>query len=164
MVSVSVLPLQKFNKAGTQNYTCDPKTGNYSTSGTAEAALFDITELYTGNSPPNPLPSIGDLAFIGTHFFVQNPLNTSVSAPRFQNNNEFIIGKKNNTVPTDPSNFSVASVLLQNIESGKAGGTLADWVVRTNVIGGVVPSELNKCQQGDTIGIPYRADYLFFKQ
>lgn len=55
-------------------------------------------------------------------------------------------------------------MLLQNIQSGAAGGSLADFVVRTNVIGGVVPAGLNTCQAGDSIAIPYKAHYLFFKK
>lgn len=75
-----------------------------------------------------------------------------------------MIGSKNNSVASNLPSFSVATVLLQNVQPGKAGGTMADWVVRTNVVGGAVPSELNKCQAGDTFTVPYRANYLFFQQ
>jgi hypothetical protein len=108
------------------------------------------------------VPPIPDLDPVGSHFFVPDPLASGTSAPKFESGNDFVIATKNNSVASPASNFSVAEVLLQNIQFGKAGGTLANWVVRTNVIGGVVPSELNNCGGGDTIGIPYRADYLFF--
>jgi len=75
----------------------------------------------------------------------------------------FIISSKNASVASADPTYSVASVLLHNIQSGQAGGNLADWVVRTNVVGGVVPTILNTCKAGDAIAIPYKANYLFYK-
>jgi hypothetical protein len=80
------------------------------------------------------------------------------------NTEAFFIGSKNASVPNAIPSYSVAAVLLQNIQSGSAGGSLADFVVRTDVIGGVVPAGLNTCQAGDSIAIPYKAHYLFFKK
>ena len=54
-------------------------------------------------------------------------------------------------------------MLLKNVQSGAAGGSLADWVVRTDVVGGVTPTALDTCVAGDAIAIPYKAHYLFFK-
>ena len=78
------------------------------------------------------------------------------------NENEFFIGTKNASIPNVNSTYSVAAVLLQNVQAGPVGGTLADFVVRTDVLGGVVPTVLSACQAGDTIAIPYKAHYLFF--
>ena len=84
--------------------------------------------------------------------------------PSFVNSDEFFIGSKNASVPNSIPSYSVGAVLLQNIQSGPVGGTLADFVVRTDVVGGVVPAGLNTCQAGDSIAIPYKAHYLFFKK
>ena len=151
------------NRTGTQNYTCNATIGTYSTTGTAEAELFDVTQFYTGdNKTIVSVPIISDLQPVGSHLFVPSPLAPGSAAPKFENAHNFVIGAKNNSVPSVPPNFSVTSVLLKNIQPGKAGGSLANWVVRTNAIGGVVPPELNKCTAGDTIAIPYKANYLFF--
>jgi hypothetical protein len=150
--------------AGTQNYTCNATTNTYSTSGTAVAKLLDVTQFYAGDAVPLALPAIQDLDVVGSHYYVPNPLNAAGAAiPRFENHKDFFIGTKNNSVPSLAPAFSVATVLLQNIQVGNAGGNLADWVVRTYTLGGVTPVELNTCKDGDTIAIPYKAQYLFFK-
>ena len=79
------------------------------------------------------------------------------------NSGEFFIGAKNASVASANPTYSVASLLLKNIQFGRAGGDLATWVVRTDVTGGVVPSILSSCTAGETIAIPYKAQYLFFK-
>jgi len=84
--------------------------------------------------------------------------------PTFENGNEFFIGTRNASVPDAVPGYSVAAVLLQNVKAGSVGGTLADFVVRTDVLGGVVPAALNTCKAGDSIAIPYKAHYLFFKK
>ena len=84
--------------------------------------------------------------------------------PSFVTANEFFIGTKNASVADVNPTYSVATVLLQNVQSGPVGGTLADFVVRTDVLGGVAPSALASCQAGNTIAIPYKAHYLFFKK
>jgi hypothetical protein len=153
--------------AGTQNYTCNATTSTFSTSGTAEAKLLDVSKFYTGTTLPASLPGIQSLKVVASHFYVPNPLAPGTTVPKFEEscwNGDFFIGTKNATVPNAVPTYSVATALLKNIQPGKAGGSLADWVVRTDVVGGVVPAVLNTCQAGDAIAIPYKAHYLFFKQ
>ena len=103
------------------------------------------------------------LTAAGSHYFVPNPLASTTLSPKFEDCTGFFIGAKNASVASTVSSYSVAAVLLQNIQPGKVGGSLADWVVRTDVVGGVTPTVLNTCVAGDTIAIPYKAHYLFFK-
>lgn len=84
--------------------------------------------------------------------------------PSFETANEFFIGTKNASVANINPTYTVATVLLQNVQSGPVGGTLADFVVRADILGGVVPAALDTCQAGDSIAIPYKAHYLFFKK
>jgi hypothetical protein len=128
------------------------------------AKLLDITQYYTGNTAPSILPPIEDLQVAGSHFYVPDPLATTNIVPSFTNGNEFFIGTKNASVANVNPTYTVAAVLLQNVQSGSVGGTLADFVVRTDILGGVVPALLTTCQAGDTIAIPYKAHYLFFKK
>jgi Protein of unknown function (DUF3455) len=153
--------------AGTQNYTCNANTSTFLTTGTAEAKLLDVSDFYTGNTLPADLPGIQDLQVVASHYYVPNPLAPGTTVPKFEQtcwNGNFFIGTKNATVPNAVPTYSVATALLKNIEPGKVGGSLADWVVRTDVVGGVVPAALNTCKAGDAIAIPYKAHYLFFKQ
>ena len=126
-----------------------------------------MSKYYTGSALPSVLPGIQNLDVVGSHYYVPNPLAPGTFVPKFKQDcsgGKFFIGTKNATVPNAVPTFSVATALLKNIEIGKAGGSLADWVVRTDVIGGVVPAALNTCKAGDAIAIPYKAHYLFFKQ
>jgi len=150
---------------GTQNYTCNATSLTYSTSGTAEAKLIDITQFYTGDTAPAVLPSIKDLKVIGSHYYVPNPVTPGTNVPKFLNTceDEFFIGTKNASVPNALPTYSVAAVLLKNVDFEGKGGSLAEWVVRTDILGGVVPAGLNTCNAGDAITIPYKAHYLFFK-
>lgn len=144
---------------GTQNYTCNATSGTYLTSGTASAELVDVTPYFTGTAAPAVLPAIQTLPPVGQHFFV---VEGTATDPKFQNANAFFVGVKNASVASTQPTYSVAAVLLTNI-GGTNGGTLADFVVRTDVVGGVVPTVLDTCQAGDVIAIPYKAHYLFFK-
>jgi Protein of unknown function (DUF3455) len=144
---------------GTQNYTCNATSGTFLTSGTATAELLDVTPFFCGSTAPPVLPAIQDLQAVGQHFFVSVGNATD---PRFQNERDFFVGVKNASVPSSQPTYSVASVLLTSI-GGNNCGSLADFVVRTDVVGGVVPTVLNTCQAGDVIAIPYKAHYLFFK-
>jgi len=148
-------------RLGTQNYTCNATSGTYQTSGTASAELVDVTKFYTGNTAPPTLPAIQTLDVVGNHFFVPNPLAAGSNSPMFQNEHSFFIGAKNASIASPVATYSVAALLLTNIGQGK-GGNLADFVVRTGVVGGVVPTVLNTCSAGDVIAIPYKAHYLFF--
>jgi hypothetical protein len=148
---------------GTQNYTCNTTTGTYSTSGTAEAKLLDVTQFYTGSSLPSSQGPIQLLNVAGSHYYVPDPLAPTSIVPKFEDCTGFFIGTKNATVANSVPSYSVASVLLKNVQSGKAGGSLADWVVRTDVVGGVTPTALDTCVAGDSIAVPYKAHYLFFK-
>jgi len=157
-------PQSCLTNIGTQNYTCNATTNTFSASGTASAKLLDVTQFFTGTSAPATLPAIESLIVAGSHYFVPNPLNAAGAAsPRFENPAAFFIGVKNASVASSQPSYSVATVLLQNIQAGKTGGNLADWVVRTDVLGGVTPQALESCQSGDQIAIPYKAHYLFFK-
>lgn len=128
------------------------------------AKLLDVTKYYTGSTLPSVLPPIQDIPAVGSHFYVPNPLSPTSAVPSFADDSGFFIGTKNATVPSVISTYSVAAVLLQNVQPGQVGGTLANWVVRTDVVGGVTPTVLNTCNAGDAIAIPYKAHYLFFKQ
>lgn len=100
---------------------------------------------------------------MGTHYYVPNPRAPEAVIPKFQIGDNFVIAAKNNSIPNALPTFSVATVLLQNVQPGVVGGSFADWVVRTNVVGGAVPSLFDSCHAGEGIAIPYRANYLFFK-
>ena len=127
--------------------------------------MLDVTYLYTGSSLPSVIPPIQELKVVGSHFYVPNPLAPSTFVPEFRlRKGDYFIGTRTASVPSVPSSYSVAQALLQNIQPGSAGGSLADWVVRTNVIGGVTPAVLNICTAGQAIAIPYRAHYLFFRE
>ena len=121
-----------------------------------------MTNYYTGSTAPSVLPAIQTLQVVGQHYYVPNPLATTTNVPKFQDYTGFFIGTRNASVASSTPTYSVTTVLLQNVQAGKAGGSLANWVVRTDVVGGVVPSVLNTCQPGDEIAIPYKAHYLFF--
>jgi len=146
---------------GSQNYSCNPSTLTYFTNDTAEAKLYDVTCLYTGSTAPTTYPPLASLTAAINHFYVPNPQAPSTVIPRFEliYSGQFFEGTKNATVANAIPTFSVAAALLQNVE-----GSLADWVVRTNVVGGAVPAVLDTCAVGDQIGIPYKANYLFFSK
>ena len=147
---------------GTQNYTCNATSGSYPPVDTAEAVLLDLTPYYTETIAPSTIPPIQDLQVVGRHFYVPNPVGPGASLPSFKDRGGFVVGKRNNSVPSSRPEFSVPSVLLANVQPGKGGGSLANWVVRTDVDGGVVPAQQQKCAAGDAVAIPYRATYLFF--
>jgi Protein of unknown function (DUF3455) len=150
---------------GTQNFTCNATSGTYITSsGTAEAVLLDLTPYYDGSKPVTSLPAISELTVVGKHYFVPNPISTGV-VPMFVSwgHRGFFVGTKNASLPSTQPSYSVADLLLQKIDDGYKGGHLADWVVRTDVVGGVPPTVLNNCVPGETIAIPYKAHYLFYK-
>jgi hypothetical protein len=157
---------ESFLMLGTQNYTCNVTAGTFATSGTAEAVLLDISDYYLNpHSPATALPAINKLHVVGKHYYVTNPLATNTTAPAFvlDGGKKFIIATRNASVASANPTYSVANVLLHNIQPGTVGGTLADWVVRTNIVGGVVPAALNTCKAGDAIAVPYKANYLFYK-
>jgi len=149
---------------GTQNYTCNATSGTYLTTGTAEAVLLDITAFYDGSRPVTALPAIKKLRAVGKHYYVENPVTPGTVVPMFisWSPRAFFIGTKNATVASAEPTYSVADALLKNVGTYR-GGQLADWVVRTDVVGGVVPTVLNHCVAGDGIAIPYKAHYLFYK-
>jgi len=145
---------------GTQNYTCNSTTNEYSDGPLSEAKLLDVTSSFTGNSMTE-YPPIAELRVVGTHFWVPNPVASDPPlVERWQNNDasRYFVGEKFETAPSTEPSFSVVSVFLQHL-----GGTWADYVVRTNTEGGVPPSVFNPCTPGNTIAIPYSANYLFFK-
>jgi len=161
-----ILPqLNPYLIQGTQNYTCNATSSTYSTSGTAEAVLLDITKYYQGSCSVAAIPPVNQLEVVGKHYYVPNPLTAGAVSPQFINleTGKFIIASRNASVASANPTYSVANVLLQNIQPGKVGGSLADWVVRTDVVGGVVPTILNTCKAGDVIAIPYKAHYLFYQ-
>jgi hypothetical protein len=133
----------------------------YFSNGTAEAKLFDVTSLFSGSTAPTTYPPLASLNPVANHYYVPNPNAPTTVVPKFElcNNGPFFIGSKNASVPNAVPTYSVAAVLLQHIQ-----GSLADFVVRTDVIGGVVPTALSTCKVGDAIAIPYKAHYLFFKK
>jgi hypothetical protein len=126
----------------------------------SEAKLLDVTSSFMGSSIQEFAP-IQSLTTIGTFFWVPNP--SSATPPLVEkwlrNDGIFFVGTKNETAPSRAPSFSVVSVYLSHIQ-----GTLADYVVRTNTVGGIVPDVLNSCNSGDTIAIPYTANYLFFNE
>jgi len=90
-------------------------------------------------------------------------LNVTTIVPQFLTyNGQFFVGTKNVTVASAIPTYSVASVLLKNVDFQGQGGSLASWVVRTDVVGGVTPTVLNTCTPGQGIAVPYEAHYLFF--
>jgi Protein of unknown function (DUF3455) len=124
--------------------------------------LLDVTQYYSSGLTPT-VPEIQNLKAVGSHFYVPNPLGgNGPPIPKFVSGSDFVIGTKNASVASVQSNFSVASVLLNNVQFGKAGGSFANFVVRTNVDGGAVPAQFQACKANDVIAIPYRANYLFF--
>ena len=149
---------QHFLTSGTQNYTCNPATLTFFPNGTAQAQLFDVTGEWKGPTAPPVRTSPPSVPATIQHDFVVNPNNPSTVAPRFASSNgqDFIGTKTASVASSDPAN-NVAILLLTNIS-----GTLAQNVVRTNTVGGVVPAAANQCTAGQATAVPYHANYLFF--
>jgi len=68
---------------GTQNYSCNPATLTYFSTGTAEAKLFDVTSLYTGSTAPTTFPPLSSLNPVVNHFYVPNPNAPTTVVPKF---------------------------------------------------------------------------------
>jgi Protein of unknown function (DUF3455) len=101
----------------------------------------------------------GDQKPIGTHF-----LNFSSGRPVWQfKDGSSVEAARKVTVPAGTGN--IASLLLEKaVTTAGADGdrlTGTTWVQRLNTSGGVAPDET--CTSGDTIAVPYSADYLFWK-
>jgi hypothetical protein len=96
---------------------------------------------------------------IGTHF-----LNFATGRPVWQmEDGSTVEAARKVTVPAGTGN--IASLLLQAAvtTAGSNGDRLTSttWVQRLNTSGGVAPA--GTCAPGDTIAIPYSADYSFWR-
>jgi len=151
--------------SGTQNYTCNATLGTYSPSGTAQAVLMDITQYYNNvTKPPQGEVPIQDEFPAGYHYYVPNFISGIGIVPMFRliYGDVFVITSKINAVASSDPNYSVAWVILENVQFPE-GGFLARYVVRVQTNGGVVPMNLNTCVEGQEIRVPYEAKYLFFE-
>jgi Protein of unknown function (DUF3455) len=138
---------------GTQNYTCDAATGTFFTNNTAKATLTEVTCDFTGNTETTgSCPGAATIQ----HFFVPSPNDPSTIVAKFQEGSSFIDCTKTAAVANADPAKNVAAVLLTNV-----AGSLAKNVVRTNVVGGGVAAT-QKCTAGQTLAVPYTANYLFF--
>jgi hypothetical protein len=127
---------------GVQKYTCQA-------SGTW---LFTDPEatLYTTTGARKP---------IGTHF-----LNFATGRPVWElKDGSTVEAARKVTVPAGTGN--IPSLLLEAVvtTAGSDGDRLTGttWVQRLNTSGGVAPA--GTCTPGDTLAIPYSADYFFWK-
>lgn len=96
---------------------------------------------------------------IGTHF-----LNFTTGRPVWQlKDGSSVEAARNVTVPAGTGN--IPWLLLQAVvtTAGSDGDQLISttWVQRLNTSGGVAPA--GTCTPGDTIAVPYSADYFFWK-
>jgi hypothetical protein len=126
---------------GVQKYTCQP-TGTWLFTD-PEATLF---------KPTLRKP-------IGTHF-----LNFATGRPVWQlQDGSSVEAARIATAPSGPGN--IAWLLLQAVATtaGSDGDRLTSttWVQRLNTSGGVAPA--GACTPGDTVAVPYSADYFFWK-
>jgi hypothetical protein len=139
--------------SGTQDYTCDPATNTFFTNNTAKATLTEVTCDFTGNTETTgSCPGAATIQ----HFFVPSPNDPSTIVAKFQEGSSFIDCTKTAAVANSNPAKNVAAVLLTNV-----AGSLAKFVVRTNVNGGGVAAT-TKCTAGQTLAVPYTANYLFF--
>jgi Protein of unknown function (DUF3455) len=127
---------------GVQKYTCQANGIWLFTD--PEATLYTTTD---GRKP------------IGTHF-----LNFATGRPVWQmEDGSTVEAARKVTVPAGTGN--IASLLLQAAvtTAGSDGDRLTSttWVQRLNTSGGVAPA--GTCAPGDTIAIPYSADYSFWR-
>ncbi|KDQ09121.1 hypothetical protein BOTBODRAFT_179298 [Botryobasidium botryosum FD-172 SS1] len=165
--------------AGVQNYTCDPTTSLYKSTG-ARAALYDISCAF-GSPKFNTLTAtvhaalpddislvLAELAdpptegLLGLHYFV--PTESGISAKfdfssvsRTDDPNAFIIGSKVGDIPAPTGSAQDVDWLeLTNIQ-----GDLARTVFRVETKGGQPPAS---CSPGSPdISVKYAAQYWFFK-
>jgi hypothetical protein len=126
---------------GTQNYACQT---------TADGG--------TGWSLLGPAADLSDCrgAIIGHHFASDG----GAASPEWQSNDgTFVVGHKVAALATD-GGTSVPSLLLQAVARG-GSGTLSQtaYVQRLDADGGAA---LGPCNAGDTLEVPYAADYYFY--
>ena len=123
---------------GVQKYTCQPNGTWLFTD--PEATLYKTT---------------GALKPLGTHF-----LNFSTGRPVWQ----FKAGSSVEAARTQSAaggSGNIAWLLLQAVDTshGRLGHTT--WIQRLNTTGGVAPA--GTCTPGATTGVPYTADYFFWR-
>jgi hypothetical protein len=127
---------------GTQNYACQTAADG----GTGWALLGPAADLSDCRG-----------AVIGHHFASDG----GAAAPEWQSNDgTFVIGHKLAALPTDGGAASVPSLLLQAVARGGSGAlSQTAYVQRLDADGGAA---LGPCNAGDTLQVPYAADYYFY--
>jgi hypothetical protein len=127
---------------GVQKYTCQPNGTWLFTD--PEATLFKTT----GGATPT-----------GTHF-----LNFATGRPVWRlEDSSSVEAARWATLPAGPANIAWLLLRAVTTTTGADGERLAGttWVQRLNTSGGVAPA--GTCTPGDRIGVPYAADYFFWK-
>lgn len=127
---------------GTQNYAC--KTG--ADGGTGWTLLGPAAELDDCKG-----------ALIGQHFASDG----GSAYPEWQTTDgAYVIGHKVAALRTDGGTSSVPSLLLQAVAHGGSGAlSQTAYVQRLDADGGVAS---RACSAGDTLEVPYAADYYFY--
>jgi hypothetical protein len=135
-------PFLTVHATGTQKYACQAN-GTW---------LFSdpVAVLYDRTKPEKA---------VGSHY-----LNFATGRPVWEFKDGSIVeAARKVTAPGGAGN--IASLLLQAVvmTAGPDGDRLATttWVQRLNPSGGVAPD--GACAPGDTIAVPYRTDYVFWK-
>ncbi|KIY65377.1 hypothetical protein CYLTODRAFT_424379 [Cylindrobasidium torrendii FP15055 ss-10] len=95
------------------------------------------------------------VSLVGEHFFIKNA-DGSIS-PRFQVNDEFVVGKLAQSTPAPDATKAVPWLELDGID-----GTLANLFFRTNTQGGVAPTSCDPHVDTEEIVVPYVAGYDFY--
>jgi hypothetical protein len=127
---------------GTQNYTCKASPDG----GAGWTLLGPVADLRDCQG-----------ALIGHHFASDG----GAASPEWQTTDgTYVVGHKVAAFSADGGSSSVPSLLLKAVGHGGAG-TLSRtaYVQRLDADGGVASSA---CQPGDTVDVPYAADYYFY--
>jgi hypothetical protein len=136
--------------AGTQNYICDAVTVDGGATTYAWTLVTPAATLSDCNGEP-----------IGHHFASE----AGSTAPEWQTTDgTYVVGRRIGAFTPDGGAGSIAWFLLQGTEHGGTG-TLsnAQYIQRLFTDGGVAPAaSCTEAAVGNTLDVPYGADYYFF--
>jgi hypothetical protein len=106
----------------------------------------------------NLFTSINYTQKIGKHY-----LNPGKNPTWELSDGSIISGAKLQQAPS-PDNGAIPWLLLRGItESGKGTLTQVSFIQRLYTHGGTAPEKADRSQQGQTLEVPYTAEYLFYK-
>ncbi|PRW44565.1 ABC transporter permease [Chlorella sorokiniana] len=149
-------PVHVWKIEGVQNWTCDPKSGNYSYTGWLVNATDSKTGVHTGYALTVPGPS-------GTHvpFFVATDERNATVLGTLINVRE--AGSVDMPSPSNP----VLDTFWYRRPAYDQTGVFADpkvlFLTKTDTKGGVLPPGTPPCKEGDPmISVPVKAIFTFY--